>query len=405
MVPCYLKHTWEVTSNVGQTTYVKQWSGDLSQNMLTGILLALALLPGAIAFSFIAGVSPTIGMLSTGLMMLVLSFTGNRTLMVSAPSSGVSLVVAPLMASHGLKALILATLFMGVIQIILGYCHINKLLNFVPTGVVIGFMNALGLLLFTSQLKHIFNISASTYAFAIASFFIIWLAGQYIKLIPAPLIAIIILTLLAGVIKPNIQYVSDMASIHIKMPIPSIPNEMSDLNIVMVALLYGVAMAIVAVIQTTLTAQMVDVVTSTTSDKNKESIGQGIANIIVGLFGGFGGSALVGQSRFNIAMGANSRVSTFITGSFLLICLFIFGEIIGRIPMAVLATVLITISLGTFDRRTVPFIRKAPLLNSTLIISTVLLILITNNLALGVVVVTISYYMIFRFINKKGRDI
>lgn len=405
MVPCYLKHTWEVTSNVGQTTYVKQWSGDLSQNMLTGILLALALLPGAIAFSFIAGVSPTIGMLSTGLMMLVLSFAGNRTLMVSAPSSGVSLVVAPLMASHGLKALILATLFMGVIQIILGYCHINKLLNFVPTGVVIGFMNALGLLLFTSQLKHIFNISASTYAFAIASFFIIWLAGQYIKLIPAPLIAIIILTLLAGVIKPNIQYVSDMASIHIKMPIPSIPNEMSDLNIVMVALLYGVAMAIVAVIQTTLTAQMVDVVTSTTSDKNKESIGQGIANFIVGLFGGFGGSALVGQSRFNIAMGANSRVSTFITGSFLLICLFIFGEIIGRIPMAVLATVLITISLGTFDRRTVPFIRKAPLLNSTLIISTVLLILITNNLALGVVVVTISYYMIFRFINKKGRDI
>ncbi len=405
MVPCYLKHTWEVTSNVGQTTYVKQWSGDLSQNMLTGILLALALLPGAIAFSFIAGVSPTIGMLSTGLMMLVLSFTGNRTLMVSAPSSGVSLVVAPLMASHGLKALILATLFMGVIQIILGYCHINKLLNFVPTGVVIGFMNALGLLLFTSQLKHIFNISASTYAFAIASFFIIWLAGQYIKLIPAPLIAIIILTLLAGVIKPNIQYVSDMASIHIKMPIPSIPNEMSDLNIVMVALLYGVAMAIVAVIQTTLTAQMVDVVTSTTSNKNKESIGQGIANFIVGLFGGFGGSALVGQSRFNIAMGANSRVSTFITGSFLLICLFIFGEIIGRIPMAVLATVLITISLGTFDRRTVPFIRKAPLLNSTLIISTVLLILITNNLALGVVVVTISYYMIFRFINKKGRDI
>ena len=405
MVPCYLKHTWEVTSNVGQTTYVKQWSGDLSQNMLTGILLALALLPGAIAFSFIAGVSPTIGMLSTGLMMLVLSFTGNRTLMVSAPSSGVSLVVAPLMASHGLKALILATLFMGVIQIILGYCHINKLLNFVPTGVVIGFMNALGLLLFTSQLKHIFNISASTYAFAIASFFIIWLAGQYIKLIPAPLIAIIILTLLAGVIKPNIQYVSDMASIHIKMPIPSIPNEISDLNIVVIALLYGIAMAIVAVIQTTLTAQMVDVVTSTTSDKNKESIGQGIANFIVGLFGGFGGSALVGQSRFNIAMGANSRVSTFITGSFLLICLFIFGEIIGRIPMAVLATVLITISLGTFDRRTVPFIRKAPLLNSTLIISTVLLILITNNLALGVVVVTISYYMIFRFINKKGRDI
>lgn len=159
--------------NVRHISYFNQWHGALVTNMLAGVLLALALLPGAIAFSFIAGVSPTIGMLSTGLMMLVISLTGNRTLMVSAPSSGVSLVVAPLMSSHGMPAVILATLIMGIIQILMGICRINKLLDYIPTGVVIGFMNALGVLLFTSQLKNILNISNATYVIAVASFLII----------------------------------------------------------------------------------------------------------------------------------------------------------------------------------------------------------------------------------------
>lgn len=383
-------------SNAG---YIDQWKGDIVQNMLTGILLALALLPGAIAFSFIAGVTPTIGMLSTGLMMLVLSLTGNRTLMVSAPSSGVSLVVAPLAASHGMQAVILATLFMGIIQVILGYFQINKWLELIPVGVVIGFMNALGILLFTSQLKNILGISFATYIVAIVSFLIIWLGNRYIKIIPAPLISIIILTIFSWILKPDIKYVHDLSSIHIKLPYSSIPTEILNVNFFLTALLYGLMMAIVAIVQTTLTAGMVDEVTATTSDKNRESIGQGIANFVVGLFGGYGGSALVGQSRFNVTMGANSRVSTFVTGSFLLVSLFVFGEIIGHIPMAVLATVLITISLNTFDRRTIPFIRQAPLINAFIVILTVVLILISNNLALGVVIVTILYYFLKRFIN------
>ncbi|MFW0761467.1 SulP family inorganic anion transporter [Staphylococcus cohnii] len=383
-------------SNAG---YIDQWKGDIVQNMLTGILLALALLPGAIAFSFIAGVTPTIGMLSTGLMMLVLSLTGNRTLMVSAPSSGVSLVVTPLAASHGMQAVILATLFMGIIQVILGYFQINKWLELIPAGVVIGFMNALGILLFTSQLKHILGISMTTYIVAIVSFLIIWLGNRYIKIIPAPLISIIILTIFSWILKPDIKYVHDLSSIHIKLPYPSIPTEILNVNFFLTALLYGLMMAIVAIVQTTLTASMMDEVTATTSDKNRESIGQGIANFVVGLFGGYGGSALVGQSRFNVTMGANSRISTFVTGSFLLVSLFVFGEIIGHIPMAVLATVLITISLNTFDRRTIPFIRQAPLINAFIVILTMVLILISNNLALGVVIVTILYYFLKRFIN------
>ncbi|MGW9905202.1 sulfate permease, SulP family [Staphylococcus cohnii] len=385
--------------SVSNAGYIDQWKGDIVQNMLTGILLALALLPGAIAFSFIAGVTPTIGMLSTGLMMLVLSLTGNRTLMVSAPSSGVSLVVAPLAASHGMQAVILATLFMGIIQVILGYFQINKWLELMPVGVVIGFMNALGILLFTSQLKNILGISFATYIVAIVSFLIIWLGNRYIKIIPAPLISIIILTIFSWILKPDIKYVHDLSSIHIKLPYPSIPTEILNVNFFLTALLYGLMMAIVAIVQTTLTAGMVDEVTATTSDKNRESIGQGIANFVVGLFGGYGGSALVGQSRFNVTMGANSRVSTFVTGSFLLVSLFVFGEIIGHIPMAVLATVLITISLNTFDRRTIPFIRQAPLINAFIVILTMVLILISNNLALGVVIVTILYYFLKRFIN------
>lgn len=385
--------------SVSNAGYIDQWKGDIVQNMLTGILLALALLPGAIAFSFIAGVTPTIGMLSTGLMMLVLSLTGNRTLMVSAPSSGVSLVVAPLAASHGMQAVILATLFMGIIQVILGYFQINKWLELIPIGVVIGFMNALGILLFTSQLKNILGISMATYIVAIVSFLIIWMSNRYIKIIPAPLISIIILTIFSWILKPDIKYVHDLSSIHIKLPYPSIPTEILNVNFFLTALLYGLMMAIVAIVQTTLTAGMMDEVTATTSDKNRESIGQGIANFVVGLFGGYGGSALVGQSRFNVTMGANSRVSTFVTGSFLLVSLFVFGEIIGHIPMAVLATVLITISLNTFDRRTIPFIRQSPLINAFMVILTMVLILISNNLALGVVIVTILYYILKRFIN------
>ena len=383
-------------SNAG---YIEQWKGNIVQNTLSGVLLALALLPGAIAFSFIAGVNPTIGMLSTGLMMLVLSLTGNRTLMVSAPSSGVSLVVAPLAVSHGLQAVILATLFMGIIQILFGYFQINKWLELIPVGVVIGFMNALGILLFTSQLKNILGISMATYIVAIMSFFIIWLGARYIKIIPAPLISIIILTIFSWVLKPDIKYVHDLSSIHIKLPYPTIPIEILNVNFLLITLFYGLMMAIVAIVQTTLTARMMDEVTATTSDKNRESIGQGIANLVVGLFGGYGGSALVGQSRFNVTMGANSRVSTFVTGSFLLVSLFVFGEIIGHIPMAVLATVLITISLNTFDRRTIPFIRKSPLVNGFMVILTMVLILISNNLALGVVIVTILYYIFKRFIN------
>jgi SulP family sulfate permease len=385
--------------------YLRQWQAkNYSNDIIIGILLALALLPGAIAFSFIAGVSPAMGLLSTSVIMLVISITGSRTIMVTAPSSGVSLVAAPIVAHHGLKYLILATLAMGIIQIIFGLCHINKVLDLIPNTVVIGFMNALGILLFTSQLSNVFHISSMTYVFVIISFIIIWLVPKFTRIIPSPLVAIIVLTICAWYFKPNIKYVADLSTIHIMLPKLYLPLDILTLHSIGVILFYGLMMAIVATVQTTLTARLIDELTHSTSNKNKESIGQGIATIITSSLSGIGGSALVGQSRFIVSMGVTSRITTFVTGVFLFVGLFAFSNIIGKIPMAVLATVLITISLTTFDRRTKSYIQAAPLKNGTVIITTMMIILISNNLAYGVLFGTIFYYTINNILKNRRSD-
>jgi SulP family sulfate permease len=385
--------------------YLRQWQAKYySNDIIIGILLALALLPGAIAFSFIAGVSPSMGLLSTSMIMLVISITGSRTIMVTAPSSGVSLVAAPIVAHHGVKYLILATLAMGMIQIIFGLCHLNKVLDLIPNTVVIGFMNALGILLFTSQLSNIFHISSMTYVVVIISFIIIWLVPKFTRMIPSPLVAIIVLTLCAWYFKPNIKYVADLSTVHIMLPKLNLPLDILTIHSLGVILFYGLMMAIVAAVQTTLTARLIDELTHSTSNKNKESIGQGIATIITSLLSGIGGSALVGQSRFIVSMGVTSRITTCVAGVFLFISLFAFSNIIGKIPMAVLATVLITISLTTFDRRTKSYIQAAPFKNGTVIIVTMIIILASNNLAYGVLFGTIFYYTLNNIFKNKRSD-
>lgn len=385
--------------------YLRQWQAKYySNDIIIGILLALALLPGAIAFSFIAGVSPAIGLLSTSIIMLVISITGNRRFMVTAPSSGVSLVAAPIVAQHGLNYLLLATFTMGIIQIIFGLCHINKLLDLIPNTVVIGFMNALGILLFTSQLSNVFFISTMTYVFVGMSFLIIWLMPKFTRIVPSPLIAIIVLTLCAWYFHPDIKYVEDLSKVHILLPKLFLPLHALNIHSIGTILFYGLMMAIVATVQTTLTARLIDELSQTNSNKNKESIGQGIATLITSLFGGIGGSALVGQSRFIVSMGVTSRITTLVTGVFLFVSLFAFSNIIGKIPMSVLATVLITISLTTFDRRTKSYIQSAPIKNGIVIIVTMAIILASNNLAYGVLFGTAFYYTINYIFETKRSD-
>lgn len=374
----------------------------MKNNVLVGILLALSLIPGAIAFSLIAGVSPSIGLMGTGMIMIVISVIGNRTLMISAPSSGVSLIVAPFVADSGLEGLIVATFVMGITQIIFGFSRIHRLINTVPQGVVIGFMNALGILLLTSQLEHIFPSTLTTYSIVFISFLLIWLFPKATKRIPAPLVTIVVMSLVTWVFQLDSKLVKDITDVHLDIDYLTIFNHIADEQLWLSAMIYGIAMAIVATIQNALTQQVIDQLTKSKSDMNKESMGQGITNIIVSFLGGYGGSALVGQSRFNITMGGTSRVSTLVTGSFLLISIYLFGALLTQIPMAVLATVLITIAVSTFDRRTIAFIRRAPLPNGSTVVLTMCIILVTNNLAVGVIVVTLCYHLIMYITNREG---
>lgn len=367
-----------------------------------GILLALALIPGAIAFSLIAGVSPTIGLMSTGIIMVVMSIVGNRSLMISAPSSGVSLVVAPLVADNGLVALIMATFIMGLIQIIFGIFRMNQLIHLVPQGVVIGFMNALGILLLTSQIKYMIPTTITTYGIVVISFLIIWLFPKVTNRIPSPLVAIIVMTTVTWLFQLNSKLVADFTAIHFNITPLTAYDDIANGHLWFIASVYGLAMAIVATIQNALTSKVLDNMTNVDSDVSRESIGQGTANIITSFLGGYGGSALIGQSQFNITMGGTSRVSTLTTGGFLLLSIYLFGGLLMKIPMAVLATVLVTIAFSTFDRNTMGFIKKSPLSNGCIVILTMCIILLTNNLAIGVILVTLCYYLI-RYMIKKER--
>lgn len=382
--------------------YIESWEGHYSQNILVGVLLALALLPVAIAFSFIVHINPSIGLMTCGLMMFLMSIFGKRLAMVSGPSSGISIVAAPLVIKYGEEYLFAATVVMGILLILLGLSHINKLLKLIPDTVVIGFMNALGILLLVTQVKYIFGISIATYATAILTLIIMIVSTKFIKVVPSPLVAIIIISIGAYLLKPKLLYVYDLAQIKIMLPTIHAPNEFWHWSSLKIVLVYGTTMAVISVIQTHLTNQMIDDLTNTKTNKNSEIISQGISNLLIGFLGGYGSSGLVGQSKYFYRMGATSRLATLSTGIFLLLCVVLLNSVIEHIPMVVLAVVLVSVSLNTFDRRTWSHIKASPIKNGTLMLFTMLLILLTNNLAIGVIVGTVVYYL-WQFISKKGR--
>ncbi|MCJ1655733.1 SulP family inorganic anion transporter [Staphylococcus sp. NRL 16/872] len=384
--------------------YLQQWNKNIFQNILVGILMGLALLPTTIAFSFIVHVSPTIGIMSCGLVLFFISFFGVRLSMVSGPSSGISIVGAPLVEHYNVHYLIAATIMMGIILFLFGLCHIDKLLNYIPDTVVIGFMNALGILLLTTQIKYIFGISVETYIIAISTFTIIFLSSKFVRTIPAPLIAIILVTIITYFVKPHVQFVRDLANIHIAVPKFALPTELFHIHALSIIFLYALTMAIISVVQTNLTNEMMNVITQSHADKDREVVALGVTNVLVGLLGGYGGSALVGQSKFYYKMGATSRLATLVTSLLLLSFIFILASIVGLIPTVVLACVLITVSLNTFDRRTFKHLRKAPIARTFVMLFTIILILSTHNLAIGVVARTFLYYIVQFILKKKGRD-
>ncbi|WP_281198469.1 SulP family inorganic anion transporter [Staphylococcus schleiferi] len=384
--------------------YLNSWRGNVVQNISAGMLVALAMVPGAIAFSFIAGVSPTIGLLSSALMMMLISFLGARRLMVSAPSSGVSIVAVLINDRYGVAMLIAAMIIMGLFQILFAFCHVEKMIHKIPVLVVIGFMNALGYLLLTSQLKYVVGQSALTYIIALGSLCMLFWLPHVTERVPAALVTILFFSLIAGCFNLDLKYVKDLAQLHFEMPTIGFPDVPLQWMTLFEVALFGLMLAVVATIQTSLTVQMMDNLTDSQSSINKESFGQGLTNAIVGLLGGIGGSALVGQSKYNYQLGATSRLSTFMTGVMLLLFLMFLGPIVGRIPLVVLAIVLMRIAMGTFEKQTLDYIRERRWIEFGIICITFLLIIGTHQLALGVLIGTLIFYLVKRFKNdRKGR--
>lgn len=383
--------------------YLVSWQGQAWQNMVAGLLVALAMIPGAIAYALIAGISPTIGLMSTAMMMIGMSFLGSRTLMVSAPSSGVSVVAVLITSAYGQPMLITCMLIMACFQILFSFCRLDKVIKQIPVPVVIGFMNALAYLLLTSQFKHIFGHNVLTYVFAMISFLMLLTLPKRLTHLPASLVTIVLLTGIVDVFHLNLLRVNDFAQLHFVLPTIGFPDvELSGGHIVEM-FIFGIMLALVATIQTSLTAQMVDRLTEQPSNLNHESLGQGLTNGVIALCGGLAGSALVGQSKYNIKLGATSRLSTFTTGIVMLFFLIVFGGIVGRIPMVVLAIILVRIAMNTFDRQTFRYLYERRWIDFTLMLLTFLLIVIVRNLALGVLVGTLCFYILKYFIpSQKG---
>lgn len=372
-----------------------EWFSNPSKNILAGIVVALALIPEAIAFSIIAGVDPMVGLYAAFIIATTTSIVGGRPAMISGAAGAVALIVTPLVRDHGVEYLFAATILMGIIQLILGILKIGRLMKFIPRSVMIGFVNALAILIFMSQLEHIFGISISTYMYLIITLLIVYIVPKFFKTIPAPLIAIIILTVIYMYTGANVRTVGDLGSITRAFPhflIPDVPFNVETFKIIFP---FSLSMAVVGLVESLLTAKIVDDATDSYSNKNKESRGQGIANVITGLFGGMGGCAMIGQSIINVRSGANSRLSTFTAGIVLIFLIIVLGDIVVQIPMPILAGIMIMVSVGTFDWQSFKYIKQAPKSDAVVMLLTVIIVLFTNNLAIGVVVGVIFSALFF----------
>ncbi|HEX5710461.1 MAG TPA: SulP family inorganic anion transporter [Sulfuricurvum sp.] len=365
----------------------EEWFGNIRGDVLAGIVVALALIPEAIAFSIIAGVDPKVGLYASFCIAVVIAFVGGRAGMISAATGAMALLMVTLVKEHGLQYLLAATLLTGVLQIVAGYLKLGSLMSFVSRTVVIGFVNALAILIFMAQLPELTNVTWYVYALTAAGLAIIYLF-PYIpklgKLIPSPLVTIVTLTAVTVAMGIDVRTVGDMGALPDTLPIflwPEVPLNFETLSIIFP---YSAALAVVGLLESFMTATIVDDMTDTDSDKNREAKGQGIANIASGCIGGMAGCAMIGQSVINVKSGGRGRLSTLMAGILLLIMVVFMSDLIKIIPMAALVAVMIMVSIGTFNWASVKGLKTLPLSTNIVMISTVIVVVWTHNLALGV---------------------
>ena len=365
-----------------------EWFGNIRADALSGLVVALALIPEAIAFSIIAGVDPKIGLYASFSMAVVIAFVGGRAGMISAATGAMALLMVTLVKEHGLQYLLAATLLTGVIQIILSYVGIHKLMSFVARAVVVGFVNALAILIFMAQLPELTNVTWHVYALTAVGLGIIYLF-PYIprigKILPSPLVTIVLLTTFVYFTGWDVRNVSDMGALPDTLPIFLLPDIPFNLETLTIIFPYAFALSIVGLLESFMTATIIDDLTDTKSNKQTEARGQGIANFLTGCLGGMAGCAMIGQSIINFKSGGRGRLSTFIAGVLLLIMIVFLSDIISIIPMAALVAVMIMVSISTFDWSSVSKLKTLPLSTNIVMLSTVVITVYTHNLALGVI--------------------
>ena len=365
-------------------TMKQEWFLNVRGDILSGIVVALALIPEAIAFSIIAGVNPMVGLYASFSIAVIISFTGGRPAMISAATGAMALVMAPLVREYGLDYLFATTILTGIFQILFGVFKIARLMKFIPRGVMIGFVNALAILIFMAQVPHFIGISTMTYVFVGITLLIVYVLPRFMKAIPAPLIAIIVLTTISIFSDVKLHTVGDLGKITQTLPtflIPQVPFSFETLQIIAP---YALALSIVGLLETLLTSSIIDDMTETGSDKNREARGQGIANTITGFLGGMAGCAMIGQSVINVKSGGRGRLSTFIAGAFLMFLIIVLGGVVVQIPMPVLVGIMIMVSIGTFDWSSFTYLVKAPRTDAIVMLVTVIIVVMTSDLSKGV---------------------
>ncbi|PRA11566.1 sodium-independent anion transporter [Arthrobacter sp. MYb211] len=359
----------------------------LKTELLAGLVVSLALIPEVIAFSIIAGVDPRIGIFASFTMSIVIAFTGGRPAMISAAAGAVALVVAPLVRSHGVDYLFAAVILAGIFQVVLALLGVAKLMRFIPRQVMLGFVNALAILIFLSQMPELTAVPWVVYPLVLLGLGIVYFFPKITKAVPAPLVAIVVLTLITVFAKVTVPTVGDKGELPDSLPffiIPQVPYTMETLKVIAP---YALAVAFVGLLESLLTAKLVDDITDTPSSKTRESWGQGTANIVTGFFGGICGCAMIGQTMIGVkASGGRTRISTMFAGVFMLLLAVLFGDIVAQIPMAALVAIMIFVSFTTFNWHSIrpSTLKMMPKSETAVMVVTVVFTVATNNLAIGV---------------------
>lgn len=363
----------------------KEWFGNIRGDILAGLVSSFAVIPEVVGFCIVAGISPMMGLYASFWLTVLLAFLGGRPAMISAAAGSMALVIVSLVRDHGPEYLMLATILCGIIMFILGTLGIGNLIKLIPDTVQIGFVDALAILIFSSQLGNFEGESWPMVALVLLGIVIIYLFPYLTTTIPSTLIAVIVVTAIAILGHVDVRTIGDMGTITATLPPFYIPDVPLNMETFMIVLPYSFSLAIVGLSETLLTSKVIDEMTDSQGDRNRECRGLGIANIVSGFFSGTCGCAMIGQAIVNVNSGGRGRLSNLVSGSFLMVLIFLLNDLMVQIPLAALTAVMITVSISTFDWGALRRLHRMPKSDAFVIIVVVAVVVATNNLAYGVI--------------------